>query len=200
MPALPRRLAPDCTSAHSSMSWHGGNFSRRPGGARGPSGATISSQGAQEAGNRFGQVRRRLSARRTHRAPRRVPCRRLRPGSEDEVVVLLQELVLASIAAVRHRVRQVLGAVQFDRDARVGAEQIDLQRPAPSNGIGSASVQPKSPLGLGSVSSRRKRNASVALRARPTPSASAGNVRAACTNRFASGRIHAIADQSADAA
>lgn len=69
----------------------------------------------------------------------------------------------------------------------------------PSNAIESATLRRNRPLVSGSVSSRRKRNASVALRARFTPSPSSGNLRAACTNRLA-GRIHSVSDQSADTA
>ena len=47
--------------------------------------------------------------------------------AKDEVVVLLEELVLAPIPAVRHGVCEVLRAIQFDRDARIGAEQVDLE-------------------------------------------------------------------------
>jgi hypothetical protein len=72
-----------------------------------------------------------------------------------------------------------LGAVQFDRDARIGAQKIDLQTALAVEWNREGDIQTKSPFGLGNVSSRRKKNASVALRARSTPSASSENVRAA---------------------
>ena len=46
--------------------------------------------------------------------------------AQHEVVVLLEELVLAPIPAVRHGVREVLGAVQLDSDARIGASINEL--------------------------------------------------------------------------
>ena len=50
------------------------------------------------------------------------------------------------IPSIRHGVRKVLTTVQFNRDARIGGEQVDLQPTWPSNAIGSATVETKSPL------------------------------------------------------
>ncbi len=47
---------------------------------------------------------------------------------QDEVAVLLQQLVLAAVATVRNGIRQVLRAIQLHGDARVGTQEIDLQR------------------------------------------------------------------------
>jgi len=54
--------------------------------------------------------------------------------AKNEVVVLLKELVLASIPAVRHGVREVLGTVQFDRDARGRFVSEILYRPQAERG------------------------------------------------------------------
>ena len=48
---------------------------------------------------------------------------------QHQITVLLKQLILAPVAAVRDRVREMLRAVQFDRHARVGAEQVDFQAP-----------------------------------------------------------------------
>ena len=45
-----------------------------------------------------------------------------RQKAKHKVAVLLKELVLASIPSVRDRVCEVLSTIQFDRDARIGAE------------------------------------------------------------------------------
>lgn len=39
---------------------------------------------------------------------------------QDEVAVLLQELILPSVAAVGDRIREVLRAIEFYRDPRIG--------------------------------------------------------------------------------
>ena len=70
-----------------------------------------------------------------------------RQNTKDEVVVLLKELVLASVPSVRCSVREMLGAVQFDRDARIGAEQIDLQPTLAIEWNWERDVETKSPLG-----------------------------------------------------
>src|SRR5947208_141302 len=41
--------------------------------------------------------------------------------AQDEIAVLLQQLILASIAAVRDGVREMLTAIDFDDDARIRA-------------------------------------------------------------------------------
>lgn len=45
-----------------------------------------------------------------------------RQKTKDEVVVLLKELVLASVPPVHCSVREMLGAIKFNRDTRIGAE------------------------------------------------------------------------------
>ena len=46
--------------------------------------------------------------------------------TQDEIAVLLKELVLAPIAAVRDRICEVLGTIDLDNDPRIGAQQIDF--------------------------------------------------------------------------
>ena len=71
-----------------------------------------------------------------------------RQNTKDEVVALLKELVLASVPSVRCSVREMLGAVQFDRDARIGAEQVDLQPTLAVEWNWERDVETKSPLGF----------------------------------------------------
>ena len=47
--------------------------------------------------------------------------------AQHEVAVLLQQLVLASIATIDDRIREVLSAVEFDGYAGVGAQQVDFK-------------------------------------------------------------------------
>ncbi len=47
--------------------------------------------------------------------------------AQDEVAVLLQQLVLAPVAAIGVRIRKMLSAVQLYRQARIGTEQIHLE-------------------------------------------------------------------------
>ena len=99
--------------------------------------------------------------------------------AENEVVVLLEELVFASIPPVPDRVREMLGTVQFDRDARIGAQKIDFHPALTVERNRERDIQTKSPFGFREGLEPPETNASVALRARSTPSASSGNVRAA---------------------
>jgi len=46
---------------------------------------------------------------------------------QREVAVLLQQLVLATIASICNRVSKMRSAVQLDRDTTVSAQQIDLR-------------------------------------------------------------------------
>jgi hypothetical protein len=50
--------------------------------------------------------------------------------AQDEIAVLLEQLIPATIPAVRIDAFQVLPAVQLDRDTRIAAQQINLH-PAP---------------------------------------------------------------------
>src|SRR4029453_13303751 len=47
--------------------------------------------------------------------------------AQHEVAFLLQHLVLPPIATIRDRIREVLSAIEFDDNARVGAQQIDFK-------------------------------------------------------------------------
>lgn len=47
--------------------------------------------------------------------------------AKHEVVILLEQPILASIPAVRHGVREVVGAVELDRNTRIGGEHVDLE-------------------------------------------------------------------------
>ena len=47
--------------------------------------------------------------------------------AQHEVAVLLQQLVLPSVATVRDRIREVLSAIEFDRQTRVSAQQVDFE-------------------------------------------------------------------------
>ena len=81
----------------------------------------------------------------------------------------------------------MLGAVQFDGDARIGAEQIDFQRRRAVERDRQRGVQPKPPLGFGQ---RLEPSEQERLRRAPRAVGAVGirrNVRAACTNRLASG-------------
>jgi hypothetical protein len=49
--------------------------------------------------------------------------------AQHEVAVLLQQLVLPSVATVRDRIREVLSAIKFDGYTRVGAQQVDSRLP-----------------------------------------------------------------------
>ena len=55
----------------------------------------------------------------------------LREEPQDEVAVLLKQLVLAAVAPIGDRIRQVLSAIQFHGDARLGAQEVDFQRAKP---------------------------------------------------------------------
>jgi hypothetical protein len=48
--------------------------------------------------------------------------------AQHEVAVLLQQLVLPPIATVRDRIREVLSAIEFDRQTSVSAQQVDFER------------------------------------------------------------------------
>ena len=88
---------------------------------------------------------------------------------QHKMAVLLQQLILAPIAPVRLHIGQVLGAVELDRQAGSGENRSTSMHPRPSKGMGSSAFNWNKPAVCGSVSSRRYRNASVALRARSAP-------------------------------
>ncbi len=48
---------------------------------------------------------------------------------QDEVAVLLKELILSPVAAVGGRIREVLRAIEFYRDACILTEQVNFERP-----------------------------------------------------------------------
>jgi len=85
---------------------------------------------------------------------------------EDQIAVLLKQSILATIAPVGLRVAQMLAAIQFDGEARGRAKQSTSMRPQPSKGIGRPTFKRNFPAVSVRVSSRRYRNASLALRAR----------------------------------
>ena len=47
--------------------------------------------------------------------------------AQHEVAVLLQQLVLPPIAAIRDRIGQVLSAIEFDGQVRIRAQQVDFK-------------------------------------------------------------------------
>ena len=47
--------------------------------------------------------------------------------AQHQIAILLQHLILAPVAPVRDRIREMLRAVEFHRHTRVGAEEIDFQ-------------------------------------------------------------------------
>jgi hypothetical protein len=47
--------------------------------------------------------------------------------AQHEIAVLLKQLVLAPIATIRDRIREVLSAIEFDNKPRVGAQQVDFK-------------------------------------------------------------------------
>jgi hypothetical protein len=72
--------------------------------------------------------RERLNARRraSRTASRSLPA--LRQGTQNEVAVLLQQLILAAVTTVRDGISEVLSAIKLHGDPCVVAEQIYLQR------------------------------------------------------------------------
>jgi hypothetical protein len=50
-----------------------------------------------------------------------------RKEAQYQVAVLLKQLILATVAAVGDRIREMLGAVQLHRHTRIGAQQIDFK-------------------------------------------------------------------------
>ena len=107
---------------------------------------------------------------------------------QDEVAVLLQQAVLAAIAAVGLGIGQVLPAVEFDGDARLGAQQIDFHLPPAVKGNRQLGVQAEPAGGfrqrLQPPVQERLGGTAAAVDALRRP---ASTVRAAWTNRFASG-------------
>ena len=75
--------------------------------------------------------------------------------AQHEVAVLLQQLVLPSIATIRDWIREVLSTIELDDNARVGAQQVDFKASEAVERIGSATLRRKRPLFSASVSSRR---------------------------------------------
>ena len=107
---------------------------------------------------------------------------------EDEVAVLLEQPVLATVPSIGGGIRQVLRAIQFEGEARVGTEEVDLERPGAIERESAVRVfSANRPAVSGSDSRRLKRNASVALRALASPSASGATRPTACTKSRASG-------------
>ena len=47
--------------------------------------------------------------------------------AQHQITVLLQQLIFAPVAAVRDRIREMLGAIQLHRHAGVPAQQIDFE-------------------------------------------------------------------------
>jgi hypothetical protein len=107
--------------------------------------------------------------------------------AQHEVAVLLQQLVLPPVATIRDRVREVLSAIEFDRQTRVSAQQVDFECSEAVERNRQRHVDTEASIGLLQRVQSPIQNASVALLARATPSASSGMARAACTNRLASG-------------
>ena len=46
---------------------------------------------------------------------------------QHQVAALLQQLILAPVAAVRDRIREMLRAIQFHRHTGIGAHEIDFE-------------------------------------------------------------------------
>ena len=65
--------------------------------------------------------RRALNARRIPSSTESSSLAKSSARAQDEIAVLLQQLILASIAAVRDGVREMLTAIDFDDDARIRA-------------------------------------------------------------------------------
>jgi hypothetical protein len=72
--------------------------------------------------------------------------------AQHEVAVLLQQLVLPSVATVRDRIREVLSAIKFDGYTRVGAQQVDFKASRVSRSRGSSSRSRESSAVRGSCS------------------------------------------------
>jgi hypothetical protein len=123
-----------------------------------------------------------------------------RQNPKDEVVVLLKELVLASVPSVSCSVREMLGAVQLDRDARIGAEQIDLQPTLAVEWNWERDVETKSPLGF-----RERLEPPEKERLRRTPRSIdtvgvLGERSSSVHEEARQRRIDSVSDQSADTA
>ena len=59
--------------------------------------------------------------------------------AQDKIAVLLEQAVLAAVAAIA-RVREVLRAVEFDRQAASAQSRSTSMLPSPSNGIGNVAL------------------------------------------------------------
>ena len=74
---------------------------------------------------------------------------------QNEIAVLLQQLVLASIAPVGDRIGEMLRAIQLHGDTRLSAQEIDFQRPEAIERDRQRGVQLETPFVSGKVSRRR---------------------------------------------
>jgi len=68
--------------------------------------------------------------------------------AQHEVAVLLQQLILPSIAPIRDRIREMLSAIQFDGQTRVGAQQVDFKRSEAVEGDRQRHVETEEPIRL----------------------------------------------------
>ena len=73
----------------------------------------------------------------------------LRQEPQHEVAVLLQQLVLPAVTAIRLGVSQVLASIELHSNAGIRAQQVDLQAPLLVERNHHGLVEHEPPLGLG---------------------------------------------------
>jgi hypothetical protein len=104
-----------------------------------------------------------------------------------KVTVLLQQVILPPVATIRDGIREVLVGIEFDDNARVGAQQVDLKDSEAVERDRQRHVETEASTGLRQcVQSPVEERLGCTSCPRGT-SASCGIGRAVCTNKLASG-------------